>query len=113
MVAAVRTASLDGGVDRKYLLIALGAVVVIFLAVFFFGEQQAEDEPDHEVQPEGYAGGFPVPAMPTGGAVRGAAAGLTFSTGRTVTAASDEPTGSVDVVSGDQPHHDGQGEERS
>src|SRR5689334_3209794 len=51
MVAAVRTASLDGGIDRKYLLIALGVVVAIFLAVFFFGEQQGEDEPEHELQP--------------------------------------------------------------
>jgi NADH-quinone oxidoreductase subunit H len=103
MVAAVRTASLDGGIDRKYLLIALGVVVAIFLAVFFFGEQQGEDEPEHELQPEGYAGGFPVPVMPAGGAVRGAAAGLTFGTGRTVTAVSDESPGSVDVVTGDSP----------
>jgi NADH-quinone oxidoreductase subunit H len=103
MVAAVRTASLDGGIDRKYLLIALGVVVAIFLAVFFFGEQQGEDEPEHELQPEGYAGGFPVPVMPAGGAVRGAAAGLTFGTGRTVTAVSDESPGSVDVVASDRP----------
>jgi NADH-quinone oxidoreductase subunit H len=106
MVAAVRTASLDGGIDRKYLLITLGVVVVIFLAVFFFGEQQAEEEPEHEVQPDGYAGGFPVPAMPAGGAVRGAAAGLTFGTGRTVSGTSDEPAGSVDVVTSDRPDDD-------
>ena len=39
---------------------------------------------------EGYAGGFPVPAMPAGGAVRGAAATLTFDHGRTVTSTAAE-----------------------
>jgi NADH-quinone oxidoreductase subunit H len=95
-VAAIRTASFDGGIDRKYLLIGLGIAVVLFLGVFFFGEQQPEEEPDREGTPEGYAGGFPVPAMPTGGAVRGAAAGLTFGGGRTITAVQDEPTAADD-----------------
>ncbi len=90
-VAAIRTASLDGGIDRKYLLIALGVAVVLFLGVFFFGEQQAEGETSgRPPTPEGYAGGFPVPAMPEGGAVRGAAGGLSFATGRTVTAVQDD-----------------------
>jgi NADH-quinone oxidoreductase subunit H len=90
-VAAIRTASLDGGIDRKYLLIGLGIAVVLFLGVFFFGEQQPEEEAQRESAPQGYAGGFPVPAMPAGGAVRGAAAGLTFAEGRTVTAVQNEP----------------------
>ena len=80
-VAAIRTASLNGGVDRKYLLIGLGVAVVLFLGVFFFGEQQAPPSTRPSETPQGYAGGFPVPAMPTGGAVRGAAATLTFATG--------------------------------
>ncbi len=96
-VAAIRTASVDGGVDRKYLLIGLGVAVVLFLGVFFFGEQEAEEEPEREPTPEGYAGGFPVPVMPTGGAVRGPAGTLTFAEGRTVRA---EPV-EADVVSGD------------
>jgi NADH-quinone oxidoreductase subunit H len=90
-VAAIRTASLDGGVDRKYLLIGLGVAVVLFLGVFFFGEQQAGEEPEREPTPQGYAGGFPVPAMPTGGAVRGSAATLEFAQGRIVTATPAEP----------------------
>jgi NADH-quinone oxidoreductase subunit H len=97
-VAAIRTASLDGGIDRKYLLIGLGVAVVLFLGVFFFGEQQAEEEPEREATPQGYAGGFPVPAMPSGGAVRGAAVGLSFAQGRTVTAVQDEPTEPVEPV---------------
>ena len=90
-MAAIRTASLDGGIDRQYLLIGLGVAVVLFLGVFFFGEQQAEEEPEREATPQGYAGGFPVPTMPSGGAVRGAAAGLTFADNRTVTAVQDDP----------------------
>jgi NADH-quinone oxidoreductase subunit H len=109
LVAAIRTASLDGGIDRKYLLIGLGIAVVLFLGVFFFGEQQAEEETEQEAQPQGYAGGFPVPAMPTGGAVRGAAAGLTFATGRTVTVVADEPAEPVDPG----PDDPEPGEERS
>ncbi|MGC4110965.1 MAG: NADH-quinone oxidoreductase subunit NuoH [Nocardioides sp.] len=91
-VATIRTASLDGGVDRKYLLIGLAVLVVLFLAVFFFGEQAepAKDE-EHEAAQAGFAGGFPVPAMPAGGAVRGAAAALTFAPSRTVTATAEHP----------------------
>jgi len=90
-VAAIRTASLDGGVNRQYLLIGLGVVVAIFLVVFFFGEQQEVQRAEQAQTPQGYAGGFPVPAMPAGGAVRGAAATLTFAPGRTVTATPDDP----------------------
>jgi NADH-quinone oxidoreductase subunit H len=114
-VAAIRTASLDGGVDRKYLLIGLGVAVVLFLGVFFFGEQQAEEDPEHEATPQGYAGGYPVPVMPAGGAVRGAAAGLTFGTGRTVTAVQDDPVaphGPVDVVTNDPDPHEAEEDER-
>jgi NADH-quinone oxidoreductase subunit H len=102
-VAAIRTASLQGGVDRKYLLIGLGVAVVLFLAVFFIGDQSAaagEEEP--VVTPQGYAGGYPVPPMPTGGAVRGAAATLSFGTGRTVTAVQDDPVALEDTPEEDE-----------
>jgi NADH-quinone oxidoreductase subunit H len=110
-VAAIRTASLDGGIDRKYLLIGLGVAVVLFLGVFFFGEQQAEEEPGHEETPHGYAGGYPVPAMPAGGAVRGAAAGLAFAEGRTVTAVQDDPADPLDdrVITDPGAHEEGEG----
>jgi NADH-quinone oxidoreductase subunit H len=97
-VGTIRAISLDGGVDRKYLLIGLGVAVVLFLAVFFVGDQSAAQEDEGVQVPQGYAGGFPVPPMPAGGAVRGPAASLTFSTGRTVTAVQDEPVVHDDVV---------------
>jgi NADH-quinone oxidoreductase subunit H len=112
-VAAIRAASLDGGIDRKYLLMGLGIAVVLFLGVFFFGEQQPEEEPHREATPQGYAGGFPVPAMPTGGAVRGPAAGLTFGTGHTVTAVQDAPGEPVVPDPGDAAAHEAQHQEDS
>jgi NADH-quinone oxidoreductase subunit H len=99
-VAAIRTASLDGGIDRTYLLIGLGIAVVLFLGVFFFGDTQAGDEPEREEVPQGYSGGFPVPAMPAGGAVRGAAETLTFAPGRTVTASATTTTAADQTTSG-------------
>ncbi len=89
-VASIRAVSLDGGIDRKYLLIGLGIAVVLFLGVFFFGDQSSDDEEERDVTPQGYDGGFPVPPMPDGGAVRGAAAALTFDTGRTVAAVEED-----------------------
>jgi NADH-quinone oxidoreductase subunit H len=91
-VAAIRTVSLEGGINRTYLLIGLGIAVVLFLVVFFIGDTAEEDDDRRETTPQGYDGGFPVPPMPTGGAVRGAAAALTFDTGRTVTAVPDDTT---------------------
>ena len=117
-MAAIRTASLDGGIDRKYLLIGLGIAVALFLGVFFFGEQQPEDEDEREATPQGYAGGFPVPVMPAGGPVRGAAAGLTFGTGRTVPAVQDEPfestepSGTVETLTNDPAPRETEEEDR-
>ncbi|MFC4783087.1 NADH-quinone oxidoreductase subunit NuoH [Nocardioides sp. MAHUQ-72] len=76
-VATIRSISLEGGLDRQYLLIGIGVLAVLFLALFFMGE--SEEEPEPAEQPaDAHAGGFPVPPMPAGGAVRGAAAPLTF-----------------------------------
>ncbi|WP_205473374.1 NADH-quinone oxidoreductase subunit NuoH [Nocardioides sp. SYSU D00038] len=78
-VATIRSISLDGGIDRRYLLIGIGVLAVVFLALFFVGDPGGDDE--EEAAPEGgRAGGYPVPPMPAGGAVRGAAAPLTFET---------------------------------
>ncbi|MGZ6754178.1 MAG: NADH-quinone oxidoreductase subunit NuoH [Nocardioides sp.] len=82
-VASIRAVSLDGGLSRQYLLIGIGILVVLFLVLFFVGD--SGDEATHEVEQEPVTGGFPVPPMPAGGAVRGAAAPLTFDTaGHTV-----------------------------
>lgn len=74
-VATIRAISLDGGIDRQYLLIGIGVLAVLFLALFFFGSDTEEETP---APVAATAGGFPVPPMPAGGPVRGAAAPLTF-----------------------------------
>ena len=63
-VATIRAMTLDGGVDRRTLLIAIGVVAVITLVAFFFGGDYADEE---DGEPEGafdaFAGGYPVPPI--------------------------------------------------
>ena len=83
-VATIRSVSLDGGIDRQYLIGGIGVVAVLFLILFFVGEKEESDaaaaaegaETDDEAPADAYAGGFPVPPMPAGGAVRGPARSL-------------------------------------
>ena len=78
-VGTIRSISLEGSIDRSYLLIGIGVLAVLFLVMFFVGEdtEQADQAAETTEEPV-KAGGFPVPAMPAGGAVRGAAAPLEF-----------------------------------
>jgi len=78
-VATIRAVSLNGGLDRRPLLIAIGVLAVVFLGLFFVPESEKPEEHVAE-ESDAYSGGFPVPPMPAGGAVRGAAAALTFDT---------------------------------
>ena len=65
----------------------LGALAVLFLVMFFVGEdEEGDDEEPAPVAP--LVGAFPVPAMPAGGPVRGAAAPLTFDSNRSTVSAS-------------------------
>jgi NADH-quinone oxidoreductase subunit H len=79
-VATIRAISLDGGVDRQWLLTGIGVALVLLVALSFW--PAGDDEEDDEVAaPAGRLdGGFPVPPMPAGGAVQGAAQPLTFET---------------------------------
>jgi NADH-quinone oxidoreductase subunit H len=71
-VAAIRAISLEGGIDRRYLLAAIGVVAVLFLVLFFVGEneenaQSAAGGPGGDEEPQefdAFAGGYPVPPMP-------------------------------------------------
>ena len=72
-VATIRATSLEGGIDRTYLLAAIGVVAVLFLVLFFVGGgvEEAEDEGAAPEKPfDAFAGGYPVPPMP-GPAVQG------------------------------------------
>ena len=75
-VAAIRWMSVNGGIDRRYLLIGLGVLAVIFAVLFFFGG--GEEETERLYGEEGatpkfdpFAGGYPVPPMPETGPVAG------------------------------------------
>ena len=64
-VATVRTISLEGGIDRQYLLAAIGVVAALFVVLFFFGGGGEEEETPAEEQPfDAFANGYPVPPMP-------------------------------------------------
>jgi NADH-quinone oxidoreductase subunit H len=78
-VGTIRAISLEGGIDRQYLLIGIGVLGAAFLALLFFGESAAEED---TAEPEEKPSGFPVPPMPAGGPVRGSAAPLTFDDNR-------------------------------
>ncbi|MBA2955646.1 NADH-quinone oxidoreductase subunit NuoH [Nocardioides sp. MAH-18] len=81
-VSTIRAISLDGGIDRQYLLIGIGVLAAIFLVLFFVGASEQEAEPEAAAE---VPRGFPVPPMPAGGAVRGAARPLTFESRSPVT----------------------------
>ncbi len=92
-VAVIRLARNDSDLSPGYLIVA--AVLVIGLAALLLvaGEGDAKDKRDAAdrkaaaaaaLDPnDAFAGGFPVPPMPSGGAVRGAAAPLEFADSRT------------------------------
>jgi NADH-quinone oxidoreductase subunit H len=65
-VATVRAVTLDGGIDRQYLLMGIGVLAVLVLVLFFVGAKEepepAEERP--EVPFDAFAGGYPVPPMP-------------------------------------------------
>jgi NADH-quinone oxidoreductase subunit H len=101
LVATVRVVTLEGGIDRDYVLGAAGVLLVLFLVLFFVGgnEPDEEERPVEQEPVDAFAGGFPVPPMPAGGAVRGAAAPLAFADRRTTvpgtSRTSDAPSGTA------------------
>ncbi|HEX6248537.1 MAG TPA: NADH-quinone oxidoreductase subunit NuoH [Nocardioidaceae bacterium] len=64
-VATIRWMSVNGGVDRNTLLIALGALAVVFAGLFFVGGREEEPEAGEAAAEErdAFAGGYPVPPM--------------------------------------------------
>ncbi|RYC14344.1 NADH-quinone oxidoreductase subunit NuoH [Nocardioides zhouii] len=93
-VATIRVISLeaDNGINRSYLVAAIAVLLVLTVALMFVGEGKDDSEPVEVSQEphDAFAGGFPVPPMPAGGAVRGAAEPLSFASGRTTVTASAE-----------------------
>jgi NADH-quinone oxidoreductase subunit H len=65
-VATIRWMSVNGGIERNYLLIGLAVLAVVFLALFFVGGGEEQDTEAGDEQPafDAFAGGYPVPPMP-------------------------------------------------
>ena len=98
-VATIRVISLEGGINRTYLVVAIAVLLVLTVLLLFVGDSGDEDDEEARAEAarradagphDAFAGGFPVPPMPADGAVRGGAAPLTFTSGRTTVTASAE-----------------------
>ncbi len=65
-VGIIRAISLEGHLNRSWLVLAAGVALVVFLALGFLGEQPipAEEEGEVGTEVDAYAGGYPVPPMP-------------------------------------------------
>ena len=87
LVAIMRYVSNTYDIGVQQVLLFGGAAIVVVLALGFFGSEEDEEEDETPPAPEG---GYPVPPMPAGGAVRGAAAPLEFPRSTTVPAGAGE-----------------------
>jgi len=85
-VAVATVRALEDRIDLRWAAIGAGVLLVISLALFFFGEDEEEEAGPAPAATPPRAGAFPVPPMPAGGAVRGAASPLTFDQRSTVPA---------------------------
>jgi NADH-quinone oxidoreductase subunit H len=65
-VAVIRTVSLDGGIDRRYLLGGVALAFLAFIALSLVGDRgsKTEEEPEPAAEFDAFAGGYPVPPMP-------------------------------------------------
>jgi NADH-quinone oxidoreductase subunit H len=84
-VATMRVARDDLEFDRQTAMIVAGALLVVFLLLFLIPEGKKSDDDDTVRVPAARRGGYPVPPMPTGGPVRGAARPLVFASSEPVT----------------------------
>jgi NADH-quinone oxidoreductase subunit H len=75
-VAVIRALTLQGPIDRRFLIIAAAAAVVVFLGLTFFGGEPQDEEPEVTSTEAGgdddaFAGGYPVPPTTRQETVRG------------------------------------------
>ncbi len=60
-VATIRAATLEGAIEQRQLLIAVGVFAALTLVTFFFGGTEKDDADDEEPAFDAFAGGYPVP----------------------------------------------------
>jgi NADH-quinone oxidoreductase subunit H len=98
MVAAIRLVSLDGGIDRTYLLGAFGVLAVLFVLVFLVGDKDEEPAAStasgaDEDRFDAFAGGYPVPPMSSAQATTVPRSGTAASTAASTAVSTAEETG--------------------
>ena len=82
-VATMRVARDDLEFDRQTAMIVAGALLAVFLLLFLIPESRKAEDSTRSRRRR--AGGFPVPPMPAGGPVQGAARPLVFASSDAVT----------------------------
>ena len=94
-VATMRVAREDLEFDRQTAMIVAGGLLALFLVLFLIPESKRDEDEDTTVAPQ-RTGGFPVPPMPDGGAVQGAARPLVFAGDPVTTTQSTNERGATD-----------------
>ncbi len=61
LVATIRAATLEGGLEQRQLLIGVGIFAALTLVTFFFGSTERDDEETEAAEFDAFAGGYPVP----------------------------------------------------
>jgi len=97
-VATMRVAREDLEFDRQTAMIAAGVLLAVFLLLFLIPEKQTADDSISVAAPR--AGGFPVPPMPAGGPVQGAARPLVFASNEPVTTTTSGTTEGAETNDG-------------
>jgi NADH-quinone oxidoreductase subunit H len=65
-VASIRTIDLNGGFDRQWLFVAIALCLVAIVVLMFVDEKKQSDVAEQqEAAFDAFAGGYPVPPMPT------------------------------------------------
>jgi NADH-quinone oxidoreductase subunit H len=70
-VGTIRAISLEGPIDRTFLVVAAAAAMVLFVLLGFVGEGKSEEEQPEPEEADAFAGGYPVPPMPGQESTRG------------------------------------------
>ncbi len=64
-VSTIRAVNVRDHIDRQYLLVGGVIALLIFVALLFVPERGEPQEPEAAAVPDAYAGGYPVPPMPS------------------------------------------------
>jgi NADH-quinone oxidoreductase subunit H len=70
-VGTIRAITLEGPIDRTFLIVAAAAAMVVFVLLGFVGEEKGAEEVPETEERDASDGGYPVPPMPGQESIRG------------------------------------------